>query len=87
MLLIIGGIELYPGPKDQDKEVRSDFSINVPNDFEFFAPSDAPVQFIASSSMCERVKAPKKIHFAKKGRMYFMILRLLIYPHLLPSII
>ena len=87
MLLVIGGIELNPGPRDQDKEVRSEFSINVPDDFEFVGPSEAPVQFIASTSMCERVKAPKKYHFGKKGRKYFIVLRLVIYPHLLPPIV
>ena len=38
MLLVIGRIELNSGPRDQDKEVRSEFSINVPDDFEFVGP-------------------------------------------------
>ena len=67
----IGGIQLNPGPRDQDKEIKSEFSINVPEDFEFVGPSEEPVQFIAPSSMYERVKAQKKYHFCKKRKKVF----------------
>ena len=73
MLLVIGGVELNPGPKDQDNKVRaeSEFSLHVPDSFEFIEPSEAPVEFLASSSRCEAVYVLKKKHFGKKRKKIF----------------
>ena len=71
MLLVIGGVESNPGPKNQDKEVTTEFSLNVPNNFEFVEPSEAPIQFVASSTMCKSVYVPKRKYFGKKRNKVF----------------
>ena len=66
MLLVIGGFELQLGPKNQDKEVTTEFSSNITNNYEFDEPSEAPVQFVASSTMFNPVYVPQRKNFGKK---------------------